>query len=101
MAIKNIFFIFLLLGLFFAAAEARAKESTADIALQKKFGDHSAMGQLDEMKVMLTSEPSLVHSRINGKQNHRPLHWASLYGDPEVIEFLIKNGAEVNVKDAQ
>lgn len=101
MATKNILSIFIVVGLLFGCNESGAEVSTADIALQKKFGDYSAMGKLDDLKSMLASEPSLVHSRINGKNDERPLHWACLYGDPEVVKFLIINGAQVNARDAQ
>ena len=29
-----------------------------------------------------------------------PLHYAAYYGDPRTIEFLVKNGADIYVKDA-
>ena len=29
-----------------------------------------------------------------------PLHYAAFYGDPRTIEFLVKNGADIYVKDA-
>lgn len=101
MTFKNILLVFIVFGICYGINDSRAEESTADSTLQKKFGDYSAMGKLDELKSMLAISPSLVHSKINGKQNQRPLHWSCLNGDPEVVKFLIRNGAEVNAKDAQ
>lgn len=101
MTIKNILLVLIVFVICYGVNDSMAKESTSDSALQKKFGDYSAMGRLDDLKSMLSSEPSLVHSRINGENNERPLHWACLNGDPEVVNFLIRNGAEVNTRDAQ
>ncbi len=99
MTIKNILLVLIVFVICYGVNDSMAKESTSDSALQKKFGDYSAMGRLDDLKSMLSSEPSLVHSRINGENNERPLHWACLNGDPEVVNFLIRNGAEVNAKN--
>jgi len=81
--------------------ESGPKVSDADEASQKEFGDLCAMNGLEKMKIMLQKNPSLVHSNINGKNRERPLHWAALSGNIEIVNFLLDNGAEINVVDAQ
>ena len=93
--------LLLALTIVVGCGESGPKVSDADKASQKQFGDLSAMNGLEQVKIMLQKSPSLVHSNINGKNQERPLHWAALSGNIEIVNFLLDNGAEINVVDAQ
>ncbi|UCH66470.1 MAG: ankyrin repeat domain-containing protein [Ignavibacterium sp.] len=101
MIIKKALPLLLAMTLVFACGESGPKVSDADEALQKQFGELAAMNGLEELKVMLQKNPSLVHANINGKNQERPLHWAALSGNVDVVNFLLDNGAEINAVDAQ
>ncbi len=81
-------------------ASTQVEESTASAEAQKAFGDLSAMQGLEKMRAMLKEQPTLVHARINGPNDERPLHWASLSGSVEVVSLLIESGAAINAEDA-
>lgn len=84
-----------------AGCSAGAPKCTASEEIQKQFGTLAAMSGLAEMKTMLAEDASLVHSRINGTNDERPVHWAALSGNIEVVTLLLDNGAEVDAVDAQ
>jgi ankyrin repeat protein len=74
---------------------------TASQEQQKQFGSLAAMSGLDEMRTMLAQDVSLVHSRINGANDERPIHWAALSGNLDVVTLLLDNGAMIDAVDAQ
>ena len=100
---KLIKVVILLFGLsaFAACGGADGYECTASPVKQEQFGKLAAMSGLAGMKEMLAGDPSLVHARINGTNDERPLHWAALTGDIDVVSLLIEHGADINAVDAQ
>jgi ankyrin repeat protein len=67
------------------------KEESADkkelIAAVKK-------GNLEKIKALFKGMPNLVYSRdYNG---NTPLHWAAIFGQREIAEFLLVNKADIN-----
>lgn len=92
--------IFLMLAIA-GCGGAGAPECTASEELQKQFGSLAAMSGLAEMKTMLVEDASLVHSRINGANDERPIHWAALSGNTDVVTLLLDNGAAIDAADAQ
>lgn len=84
-----------------AGCNGGAPKCTASEEMQKQFGTLAAMSGLAEMKTMLAEDASLVHSRINGTNDERPVHWAALSGNIEVVTLLLDNGAEIDAVDAQ
>ena len=101
MNVKKMLPLLLALTIVVGCGESGPKVSDADEVSQKQFGDLAAMNGLEKMKIMLQKNPSLVHSNINGKNQERPLHWAVLSGNIEIVNFLLDNNAEINVVDAQ
>ena len=60
---------------------------------------HSAAmaGDLENVKALVNAGPDLVFSKDN--QGLTPLHWAAQNGPTEMVEFLLRNMADVNAKD--
>lgn len=52
-------------------------------------------GLFDKVKSFINHEPNLVHARDRFKQT--PLLWAASRGYSDIVEFLITQGADVNV----
>ncbi len=58
------------------------------------FHEHCALGNLLEVKNILTKQPEMINQfSVDGYQ---PLGLAAFFGQSEVAEYLIKEGAEVN-----
>jgi len=55
------------------------------------------VGQLEKAKELLDKAPELVKAENNSGQT--PLHVAAYYGYKEIMELLLANGAEVDVRD--
>ena len=55
-------------------------------------------GNLDKVKALLKSNPDLVFSK--GYNGQMPLHYAADGGYTDVMELLLANKAEANVKDS-
>ena len=70
---------------------------TATPEERKEFLD----GQYDLaiVKKMLATNSTLVHLKINNKNNERALHWAALNGNVEIIKEMIDHGADIDAKD--
>ena len=55
-------------------------------------------GNLEKVKRLVSNNPRLVNEKdLNDKT---PLHFAAFAGNPEIVEYLIKNGADIEAKDA-
>ena len=68
----------------------------------KKTGEiHTAVksGNLAKVKSLLANNPDLIDAR--DEDNLTPLLWAAFKGHKEIVEFLIVNGAQVNVKSRE
>ncbi|MDB5336840.1 MAG: serine/threonine-protein phosphatase 6 regulatory ankyrin repeat subunit B-like [Planctomycetaceae bacterium] len=59
-----------------------------------------ALGKLDEVKRMLAAEPALIN-KPDGHMRRTPLIWAAGTGQLDVIELLLKLGADVKVRVPQ
>jgi ankyrin repeat protein len=60
---------------------------------------HDAVEANDLPKTKNLIESKVVHVNALGKFNRTPLHLASKYGNIEILKFLIRNGADPNVKN--
>jgi ankyrin repeat protein len=59
--------------------------------------DASQTGDLAKVKALVSANRDLVSNKdTNGWM---PLHYATMYGHKEVVEFLLANKADVNAKD--
>ncbi|HLW79952.1 MAG TPA: ankyrin repeat domain-containing protein [Terriglobia bacterium] len=54
----------------------------------------AAAGALDPVKAQLTADPSLLNSYA--PDGFTPLGLAAFFGHPEIVDFLLAQGAEVN-----
>src|SRR5436190_1367879 len=54
----------------------------------------AALGRFEQVRGMLTADPSLVHAR--GGDGQRPLHFASTTA---IIDLLLEHGADINARD--
>jgi ankyrin repeat protein len=52
------------------------------------------LGMIDELRALVTADPSLVHAR--GGDGQTPLHFAST---TEVAQFLLDQGADIDARD--
>ncbi|XP_017267148.1 myotrophin [Kryptolebias marmoratus] len=52
-------------------------------------------GDVDEVKAMLTDD----NVNLNLENGRKPLHVAADFGHPELIKFLVSNGADINALD--
>lgn len=81
----------------FSALDGASKE-TADLLceLGARYDVWSAAkhGQMEELQKILQADPSMVNAP--GGDGMTPLHFA---GTPEVAEFLLANGAELEIRD--
>jgi ankyrin repeat protein len=53
---------------------------------------------LEKVKVLFKKQPDLVFSK-DAYSFNTPLHIASFYGHPDVVEFLLANKSDVNAKN--
>jgi len=65
--------------------------------LSQDIHELSKKGDLVQIKALLEKEPELVNKKDD--LDWSPLHHASFQGHIEVVEFLIKSGAETNTLD--
>lgn len=56
--------------------------------------ERGATARVVELVEMCSVDPSIRNS-----EQETPLHWAALYGRPEIAAFLIRVGGEVNARD--
>jgi TonB family protein len=57
-------------------------------------------GDLERVKMLLKDTPELVSSKDDlSAYGYTPLHWAASKDHKDVVEFLLANDAEVNVRD--
>jgi ankyrin repeat protein len=54
-------------------------------------------GDLEKVKGLLETDPALVHAR--DKDGSTPLHCAAWKGHQQVVELLLKAGADVNAQN--
>ena len=55
-------------------------------------------GDLESVKEILSSDPTLVD--VQGEDGRTPLHWAVRGVHVEVVKYLMQQGADVNIRDA-
>ena len=56
----------------------------------------SQQGNIDKVSYLLKKHPALVNAKSDKMET--PLHRASLYGQHEIVDFLLRQGADVNAK---
>lgn len=56
-------------------------------------------GDLDQVQRLLSSYPHAVNCRDLDGRHSTPLHFASGYNRVAVVEFLLRQGADVHAKD--
>ncbi|XP_041367639.1 myotrophin-like [Gigantopelta aegis] len=54
-------------------------------------------GELDEVKKIVGNQPDLLKKEL--ASGRLAIHYAADYGQPDVIEYLISKGADVNIPD--
>jgi ankyrin repeat protein len=59
--------------------------------------DLARKGDLNKIKALVKDHPELISSR--DKSGNTPLHLAAFHGNPDVVAFLLANGADVNAKN--
>jgi len=52
-------------------------------------------GDIEEVKQLLTQG---VDVNVRSKRGWTPLHWATKYGNREIVDLLLANGADVNAE---
>lgn len=60
----------------------------------------AASGSINELKVLLKEEPKLITSR-EFEQNATLLIEAAFYGQLEMMQFLLQEGAQINERDQE
>lgn len=71
--------------------------SLSSTAYTDQIHDAAKNGDLEKMKVLLSSNPDLLNSQDDFGAT--PLHWAGIRGQVKISMYLIKNGADVNIKE--
>lgn len=59
---------------------------------------HNAVQNRDmnTVKILLEENPNLINSKDN--ENNSPLHYAAILDIPDIAEFLLKKGADINLR---
>ncbi len=58
--------------------------------------DAAKNGDLEKVKAFLRADPTLISKKDS--YGATPLHWAAMNGHQEIVELLLANSAEVNLK---
>jgi ankyrin repeat protein len=59
-----------------------------------------ALGRLDDIRRILTSDPSLLQAQMSRNEHRRtPLHHAAARNQPDAVKLLIACGADINARD--
>ena len=64
------------------------------------FHDYVEQGDLNQVKQMVEKNQQLVNQGDAGRANTKPLHLASRRGFLELVNYLVKEGADVNARGA-
>jgi ankyrin repeat protein len=56
-------------------------------------------GALEDVRAILTRRPELIHLR--DQTGATPLHYAALAAHRGVVEFLVQQGADINLRDGE
>jgi len=59
-----------------------------------RLADAIHAGDLAQVRVMLKARPELVNMQMSYGNEHRPLHYAVKDRVPEIVQFLMENGAD-------
>ena len=78
-------------------------DETTEISLLTPIHLACAQGSLEILKIMLDAQPKLKDKVINMKDVHEmtPLHKASMFDHVEVVDFLLKNGSDIDAIDQE
>ena len=70
----------------------------SSLALGSDIFDVAKNGDLEQAKLLLESNPSLVFSN-NSDAGFTPLHWAVRHNHPEMVKLLLANKANIDAPD--
>jgi len=76
----------LLLSAVLALCGCGRSSATLELAIQGR--------DLARVKTLLQADPKIIH--LKDKDGVTALHWAALWGFPEIVEALLKHGADAN-----
>lgn len=68
-----------------------------DASLVKKFHDAVHIGNVASVRAMLATDPALATSVDEYK--FQPIHLLDMYFEPEILNLLLANGADINAKN--
>lgn len=66
----------------------------------RELSEAAKLGNLEKVKSMIGSEPSLIKTKLD-PMGWTALHVAARYGQTNVVAFLIDQGADVNARDIE
>ncbi|GAB0086812.1 transient receptor potential cation channel subfamily A member 1 [Sergentomyia squamirostris] len=80
-----------------------AKISTQQHDLSTPVHLACAQGALDIVKLMFTLQPDEKKTSLSctDVQKMTPLHCASMFDHPDIVEYLVASGADINVRDKE
>jgi ankyrin repeat protein len=83
-----------------AEADTRPpKRPAEEVALAPQIIDAAAKGDLERVKALLKDNPELLNTKKGNAYGSTPLGFAAYGGHTAVVEFLLSQGAEVNVQN--
>ena len=62
----------------------------------RRAGGGAAGPRPAEMRRLLDADPSLLHAGDKGSS--QPIHWATMTGQPELVDELLRRGADINAR---
>ncbi len=61
--------------------------------------DASQSGNLEEARAIVTAQPALLDSK--GVNGNTPLEWAAFNGHLELVQYLVRQGADIETRNSR
>jgi ankyrin repeat protein len=70
-----------------------AKGGLMSDAIAREMFNAIEAGNIERVRALVSAEPSLIGAIVD---NADPLGWAAFYGHPDIVEYFIQAGSDLN-----